>query len=202
MQDPSDQSKLYVKIAVICVDMAQVISYGEPSLVQQEFAHALKMTSEDRNRRMKWGHNVPRWWISDFNMTHRDDTKKNDSINARTEQPTRTSGDELVKSAKVQLFRQRLLNLQSSWPESQRLQSTSLKPRRLSPETSEKYRLKRNARRRMVEEQTSRLNRDIRRLQAAFAILIILIGLYLSGLLGLLVGTGIGLLIISLRLKL
>ena len=161
------------------------------------------MTSEDRNRRMKWGHNVPRWWISDFNMTHRDDTKESYSINARVEQPTAASGDELVKSAKFQLFRQQLLNLQNSWLETQRLQSTSLKPRRQSSETSEKYRLKRNARQRMIEEKANLLfNRDMRRLQAAFAILIALIGLFLSGLLGLLVGVGVGLLIISLRPKL
>jgi hypothetical protein len=161
------------------------------------------MTSEDRNRRMKWGHNVPRWWISDFNMTHRDDTKEGYSINARAEQPTATSGDELVKSAKFQLFRQQLLNLQNSWPETHKLQSTSLKPRRQSSETSEKYRLTRNARRRMIEEKANFLfNRDMRRLQAAFAILIALIGLFLSGLLGLLVGAGVGLLIMSLRLKL
>jgi len=62
--------------------------------------------------------------------------------------------------------------------------------------------LKRIARRRMVEEQTSRLNRDIRRLQAAFAILIVLTGLLFSGLLGLLVGTGIGLLIMAFQIKL
>lgn len=54
----------------------------------------------------------------------------------------------------------------------------------------------------MLEEQTSRLNRDIRRLQVVVAILLMLIGLFFSGLLGLLVGTGFGLLIISLRLKL
>jgi hypothetical protein len=28
------------------------------------------MTAEDRNRRAKWGHDIPRSWISDFNMTH------------------------------------------------------------------------------------------------------------------------------------
>ena len=28
------------------------------------------MTAEDRNRRAKWGHGIPRSWISDFNMTH------------------------------------------------------------------------------------------------------------------------------------
>jgi chemotaxis response regulator CheB len=28
------------------------------------------MTAEDRNRRAKWGHDMPRSWISDFNMTH------------------------------------------------------------------------------------------------------------------------------------
>jgi hypothetical protein len=160
------------------------------------------MTSEDRNRRMKWGHNVPRWWISDFNMTHRDGTRESDSINSKADKPTGTSGDELIKSANVQLFRQRLLNLQKTWTESQRQQSTSRKPRGPSPEASENYRLKRIARRRMLEEQTSRLNRDIRRLQVVVAILLMLIGLFFSGLLGLLVGTGFGLLIMSLRLKL
>ena len=29
------------------------------------------MTSEERSRRMKVGHAVPRWWIPDFNLTHR-----------------------------------------------------------------------------------------------------------------------------------
>jgi hypothetical protein len=29
------------------------------------------MTSEERNRRMKYGHDVPRWWIPDFNVTHK-----------------------------------------------------------------------------------------------------------------------------------
>jgi len=28
------------------------------------------MSSEERNRRMKFGQDVPRSWISDFNMTH------------------------------------------------------------------------------------------------------------------------------------
>lgn len=54
----------------------------------------------------------------------------------------------------------------------------------------------------MIEEQTSRLNRDIRRLQVVFAILVDLIGLLSSGLLGLLIGVGFGLLIMTLRLKL
>lgn len=160
------------------------------------------MTSEDRNRRMKWGHDVPRWWISDFNMTHRDGAKESDSINSNSDQPTEASGDELARSVNVQLFRQRLFNLQNTWSKSQRQESTSLKQRRPNPEASEKYRLKRNARLRMLEEQTIRLNRDIRRLQTVFAILIILIGLFSSGLLGLLVGTGFGLLIMSFRLKL
>lgn len=158
------------------------------------------MTSEDRNRRMKWGSNVPRWWISDFNMTHGGGAKENDTKNGKTEEPAEIVGDELLKNAKVQLFRQRLLNLQSTWSESHR-QSTSLKPRRENSQTSEIYRLKRNARRRIIQEQTNRLNRDIRKIQAVFAILIIVIGLLVGGLLGLLVSTGIGLLIMSLRLK-
>ena len=28
------------------------------------------MTSDGSNRRMKYGHAVPRWWIPDFNLTH------------------------------------------------------------------------------------------------------------------------------------
>lgn len=160
------------------------------------------MTSEDRNRRMKWGPDVPRWWISDFNMTHRDETKESSATNSKANQPTGASGDDLVKSANVQLFRQRLLNLQKAWSGSQRQQATSLKANRSSPDDLEKYRLKRNARRRMLEGQTSRLNRDIRRLQIVIAILICLIGLLSSGLLGLLVGAGFGLLIVSVRLRL
>jgi hypothetical protein len=158
------------------------------------------MTSEDRNRRMKWGSNVPRWWISDFNMTHGGGAKENDTQNGKTEESPEIVGDELLKNAKVQLFRQRLLNLQSTWSESHR-QTTSLEPRRENSQTSEKYRLKRDARRRMIQEQTSRMNRDIRRIQAVFSILILVIGFVGSGLLGLLVGAGIGLLIMSLRLE-
>lgn len=160
------------------------------------------MTAEDRNRRMKWGHNVPRWWISDFNMTHRDEKKESDLTNSRSDQAAGAIGDELVKGVNLQLFRQRLLNLQSTWTDFQRHQASPLKPRRLSPEASEKYRLKRNARRRMLEAQTSRLNRDIRRVQVAFAILTSLIGVVFGGLLGLLVGGAFSLLIMSLRLKL
>jgi hypothetical protein len=77
------------------------------------------MTSKDRNRRMKWGHNVPRWWISDFNMTHRDEAKESASTNSNTDQSTGTSGDDLIKSENVPAFRQRLFNLQKTWPDSQ-----------------------------------------------------------------------------------
>ncbi|WP_323357449.1 hypothetical protein [Cyanobium gracile] len=135
-------------------------------------------------------------------MTHRDETKERSAVNSKANQLTGANGDDLVKSANVQLFRQRLLNLQKTWSGSQRQQATSLKPKRSSPDDLEKYRLKRNARRRIIEEQTSRLNRDIRRLQIAFSILICLIGLLSSGILGLLVGAGFGLLIVSLRLRL
>lgn len=160
------------------------------------------MTSEDRNRRMKWGHNVPRWWISDFNMTHRVESKENDLINSGADKASGAKGDGLAKDDSVQLFRQRLLNLQKTWSNPQRQPSTLRKPKRPSSEDYVQYRLKRNARRRMLEEQTSRLNRDIRRVQAGFAIVICLIGLLFGGSLGFLVGGGFGLLIISLRIRL
>jgi hypothetical protein len=158
------------------------------------------MTSEDRNRRMKWGSNVPRWWISDFNMTHGGGAKENDTKNDKTEESPEVVGDELIQSANVQLFRQRLLNLQRTWSESHR-QTTSFNPRRKNSQTSEKYRLKRDVRRRIFQEQTSRMNRDIKKVQAGLAILILVIGFVGSGLLGLLVGAGIGLVIMALRLE-
>lgn len=158
------------------------------------------MTSEDRNRRMKWGHSVPRWWISDFNMTHRDCTNENESSHHVPDTPPEVSGDDLLKSAGAQIFRQRLLNQQTNWAESQR-QSASLGPRAEDPETSEKYRLKRIARRRKAEERSRQLNRDIRLIQAVFVVLVIAAGLLFGGLLGLLVCTAIGLLIMSLRFK-
>jgi tetrahydromethanopterin S-methyltransferase subunit G len=133
-------------------------------------------------------------------MTHGGGAKENDNKNGKTEEPTEIVGDELLKSAKVQLFRQRLLNLQSTWSQSHR-QSTSLKPKHENSQTSAIYRLKRNARKRIIQEQTNRLNRDIRKIQTVFAILIIVIGLLVGGLLGLLIGAGIGLLIMSLRLE-
>jgi hypothetical protein len=45
------------------------------------------------------------------------------------------------------------------------------------------------------------MNRDIKKVQAGLAILILVIGFVGSGLLGLLVGAGIGLVIMALRLE-
>lgn len=135
-------------------------------------------------------------------MTHRGESKENDSMTSKANQSDAARGDDLVKDDSIQLFRQRLVNLQKTWSGSQRQPSTSLKPKRPSSEDYVQYRLKRDARRRMLERQASRLNRDIRRVQAGFAIVICLIGLLFGGLLGFLVGGGFGLLIISLRIRL
>jgi hypothetical protein len=57
------------------------------------------MTSEDRNRRAKWGHDVPRSWISDFNMTH--------SVGDRSQ----LSEEELIERVRAKARRQRLEEL-------------------------------------------------------------------------------------------
>ncbi len=36
------------------------------------------MTSEERNRKMKYGHDIPRSWIPDFNMPHQDAIHKSE----------------------------------------------------------------------------------------------------------------------------
>ena len=57
------------------------------------------MTAEDRNRRAKWSHDIPRSWVSDFNMTH----------------PTGTgpqkSEQELIEIVRAKATRQRLEDL-------------------------------------------------------------------------------------------
>lgn len=58
------------------------------------------MTSEDRNRRMKYGHDVPRWWIPDFNMTHKSTIQKNKNEHGR---PTKT--DERILKEHYELKR-------------------------------------------------------------------------------------------------
>ena len=45
------------------------------------------MTSEERNRRMKYGHDVPRWWIPDFNMTHKNMIQKSKHEHGRPTKP-------------------------------------------------------------------------------------------------------------------
>lgn len=45
------------------------------------------MTSEERNRKIKYGHRVPRSWIPDFNLTHKrpSHTEKSKTDNASAE---------------------------------------------------------------------------------------------------------------------
>jgi chemotaxis response regulator CheB len=42
------------------------------------------MTSKERNERMKYGHDVPRWWIPDFHMTHKNATREKESNHNKT----------------------------------------------------------------------------------------------------------------------
>jgi hypothetical protein len=46
------------------------------------------MTSEERNRRLKYGHEVPRSWIPEFHANHKKSTQRSISERSR---PTKTS---------------------------------------------------------------------------------------------------------------
>jgi hypothetical protein len=65
------------------------------------------MTAEDRNRRAKWGHDIPRSWISDFNMTH------------PTGRP-QESEQELIERVRAKARRQRLEDLAAQRAAAQR----------------------------------------------------------------------------------
>lgn len=54
------------------------------------------MTAEDRNRRAKWGTEIPRSWISDFNMTH------------PTGHSTQESEQQLIQAVRAKAMRQRI----------------------------------------------------------------------------------------------
>jgi hypothetical protein len=45
------------------------------------------MTSEERNRKMKYGHDIPRSWIPDFNMPHQDAIYKSEHERGESTKP-------------------------------------------------------------------------------------------------------------------
>jgi Flp pilus assembly protein TadB len=134
------------------------------------------MTSDERNRRMKYGPDVPRWWIPDFNTTHQ--KGKESQHKATGQEPIRVSGaDQLAKKA-------RLLDSGQKRAE------------------YERYALKRRWREIKKEEQRRYLNRDIRIAQMVFAFLVALAGFLISSTVGLVIGTAIGFLLMSIRIEL
>jgi len=68
-------------------------------------------------------------------------------------------------------------------------------------EQRERSRLNRIARRRLLQDSTRQLNRDLRRVQILFAVLMVVAGLVAGGFPGLLVGAAAALLLLSLRLE-
>jgi hypothetical protein len=157
------------------------------------------MTSEERNRRMKYGHDVPRWWIPDFHNTHKRERDKEKS--AASARQASDSGDELLKTAKFQATRQQLFEQQRRWAEQHCSEAAQGSRDKELCTTSEKYALKRRLRQRKLDDQKSRLNRDIRIVQTILAGFFVLIGGITGGLLGLVLGAAIGLVLISFRLE-
>jgi len=121
------------------------------------------MTSEDRNRRMKYGHDVPRWWIPEFNNTHKKEGEKEKS--ATSKRPAGVSGDELLRTAKLQGTRQQLFEQQRRWAEQRSSKATAANREQEKSSTNERYALKRRSRQMKKEEQKRLLNRDVRIMQ-------------------------------------
>jgi hypothetical protein len=103
------------------------------------------MTSEERNRKMKYGHDIPRSWIADFQMSHQNAIHKSKHEHGEPTKPDK-----------------RILN--------------------------EHYELKRLSRLTRYRHERIRLNKDIRALQIAIAILFAIVGLIAGGLIGFGVG--------------
>lgn len=157
------------------------------------------MTSDERNRRMKYGHEVPRWWIPEFHNTHK---RKSDTENsAASSRPASESGDELLRTAKLQVTRQQLFEQQRRWAEQRISEATATRREQETSATSDKYALKRRLRQRKQEEQKRLLNRDIRIVQIILAGFIILTSAVTGGIVGLVLGAAIGLLLMSFRLE-
>lgn len=114
------------------------------------------MTSKERNERMKYGHDVPRWWIPDFHMTHKNATRESNH------NKTTKYGENNIK---------------------------------------EHYELKRRSRIITKHQQLSRMNKDIRFLQEATAILVVAVGVIAGGLAGFGISACIGLAIMAIRLE-
>jgi hypothetical protein len=65
------------------------------------------MTSEERHRRMKYGHDIPRWWIPDFHMTH-----DNTMPTGKRESDKPTKPDKRILKERYELKRRLRLNAQ------------------------------------------------------------------------------------------
>jgi hypothetical protein len=208
---------------------------------------------------MKWGTDVPRWWIPDFNMSHREQASEQlgPKLNAQPESlsspaepqasastthpaasnsaATSTSaassssaassipaapsdipespalrgarssahgyGEQLAHRASVEACRRQLFTQQARWLQERRQAASSSSSRNDLFEQRERSRLNRIARRRLLQDSTRQLNRDLRRVQVLFAVLIVLAGLAAGGFPGLLVGAAAALLLLSLRLE-
>jgi parvulin-like peptidyl-prolyl isomerase len=158
------------------------------------------VTTEDRNRRIKYGHNVPRWWIPEFNNTHRKDGE-DQAIEATSQSTENATADELLKIAKSQGSQQQLFEQQRRWAEHNISQASAARRKAETSTSHEKSNLKQRLRQVKQNEQRRLLNRDIRIAQLILAGLFTLVGGVSAGILGLLVGAAIGILIISFRLK-
>ncbi len=158
------------------------------------------VTSEDRNRRIKYGHNVPRWWIPEFNNTHSKEGK-DQAIEANSQSTENATADELLRIAKSQVSQQQLFEHQRRWAEHNSSQATAARRKAEKSTSHDKSNLKQRLRQVKQNEQKRLLNRDIRIAQWILAGLFTLVGAVSAGIVGLLVGAAIGLLIISFRLK-
>ena len=123
------------------------------------FLERALMTAEERNRRMKYGHDVPRWWIADVHQPAESEVSQD------RREAAAASASETSEIHDYRVFKQRRRQL-------------------------------------LQREQSRRLNRGLRNLQKAIALLIVIAAFLVGGLPGLAVGACIGLALIAWRFEL
>jgi len=157
------------------------------------------MTSDDRNRRMKYGHDVPRWWIPEFNNTHNDKTDQD--VPALDKESAVGSADKLLMIAKSQDSRQKVIEQQRKWAEHNISQATAASRSQIKRQENSSSSLKRRSRQKGQNQQRHLLYRDIRIVQWFLAGLFALTGGIVGGVVGLVICVFLGLVILSVRLE-
>ncbi len=145
---------------------------------------------------MEYGTDVPRWWIPDFNITHKRNLKEAESSGKSKTNEVSTST--ILDRDNSDLRSKEVSDLERMWAGKQTSESVFRRSRRKSYTTSHRYAEKRRLREAVRNEKLERLRRDIHAIQAVLAASLALIGFLSSGYVGLIIGAAIGVILIRL----